>query len=123
MAAFVSQEFQSSPRRAEWVVAALFHDVFGALNAHLHAEMIADVLTPFLGFEVERTLRHHDRMIATHWNPTDQAAWKWMYDHCKERWFEPALRFRNCDIAAFSDTLVYPGHHFAWTNEINEVLP
>jgi predicted HD phosphohydrolase len=122
-AILAAREFESDPRQPEWIVAALFHDVFGRLCSKYHGEMIADTLAPYVGHEVEMALRHHAAIMQAHWAPCHKEAWQFRASHCHYSWFPHALRFAKCDADSFELCSDLPFDHMVFEHEIREVLP
>lgn len=85
--------------KAEAVVAALFHDAFGAVSPQHHAGMAYWALKPFLTNEdVADALLYHDLLMASHWFPRKYTLESFIH----EQWFPMGLLFRDYDIAAFT---------------------
>jgi hypothetical protein len=119
----VAYEQEPFEIRAQWVVAGLFHDVFGELSPANHADWIATSLHPFVSDRVALVLQMHDQMMDAHWNPCRPSGWQFRAANCEKRWFKDALTFMQCDIDAFSPVLIYPENPDYWYNEIGSVLP
>lgn len=47
----------------DYVIAALFHDVFGGFHATQHGKLISCVLTPFIYSEADAAIREHETAL------------------------------------------------------------
>lgn len=79
-----------------WIVAALFHDVFGGFFPLSHGNKIADVLAPFMPvYPYRMALQHHETMMLAHWDPTAPAGIRFREVHEQADWFPHAARFAD----------------------------
>lgn len=105
--AYLAQHSQDplleDPRiRAEFVVASLFHDVFGAVSPLHHGTILAAILEPFIVDELLlETLRKHPQLLLNHWHP-GAPEHDGIVAGIVELCGPIAVLFRELDIKAFS---------------------
>ena len=93
--------FYGPSLKSEFVVAALFHDVFGALAPLHHAMMIAKVIGPIVPKVVHDTLFYHDEMMKVHWYPELEDGWQFRANKAKTstfkymRWFADEIDHKS----------------------------